>query len=67
MTMMFFAVGVLDTPPAIAMSCSTVVGADQRIRARLADLPVMKTFRLLICLDDDGDVRVLDELVGAPR
>ena len=51
MTTMFLESAYSRSPPAIAISCSTVIVAGQRIgSAACATLPVMKTFRLLISL-----------------
>ena len=54
-------------PPAIAISWSTVVGRHERVRPRLLDLAGDEHLAAVDLLDDDGDVRVLDEPLALLR
>ena len=51
-------------PPAIAMSCSTVIWPGHRVAARARHLTGDEDVAAVDLPDDDGDVRVLDELGG---
>ncbi len=50
-------------PPAIEISCSTVIGDVSGYAPGLPTMPVMNTLRLLMCLTTTLTLGVLDELV----
>ena len=62
MTMMFLLSANSWIPPAVASNCTTVIGARQRVGARLGDHAGDEHLPAVDRLDDDRDVRVLEEL-----